>query len=255
MTDESKDFAQKEVLIGKRTASDWCIFFDAFTEEVLVHQKERAIRLKRDGYAILILMTTIIASIFLYSYLPFVIATVPFALFFYIFRRKQLSKYPDLKLGNSFFKHLENFIIPLFNILKEETKVDSLIDLYLDLRDKTTTKDFDKGEKKIGQTYVRSYLIPFLSIRFTLRDKSKVHLSIRDSLKSMISYKRSASGRLKTKLKYKVKTVYSTQVAFAETNYTGNHKIIQISSDKNYDYSIEKVLVAIAGAYQQPNPS
>jgi hypothetical protein len=177
---------------------------------------------------------------------------------------------------------LRQFVVPAITILREDMEPSEPLSLKLDLRG-GTLKEKQTDEQSSGPGYpkvVESYFTDrWMSGSARLADASSVQWEIVDYIRQRKTTKRNPRGKIKSKTKYKIKTLIDVRVGFRQSDYTpltpgrvaeqrGEitlqagakrntfrvRRVVQ-SSDLNSALELKQFLDAIASAYKRVKPS
>lgn len=118
-----------------------------------------------------------------------------------------------------------DFVHPVLTLLGEDVAPDQSLHLQLDLSnscDKTKlAPEQPENRKKKGYPKVHTtvYLNDWLHLEAPLADKSRLEIDIVDRVRKVRKTKRSASGKIKTKTKYKVKCLLEANLGARTDEY------------------------------------
>ena len=161
-----------------------------------------------------------------------------------------------------FFIQINDFVVPLLNVLAKDVKQNTIINLQLDLRDPLWTSEFKKSTYKHNGWDVSFHSLIALKLRAMFEGKIVLDFIVSDKFKKLEKTKQSASGRTKRKNKFKGKVSYIAKVAFPKEKFSSTEQLaekkdrvvkvsksLQINSQDKYYYQTKKACEAIADAF------
>jgi len=248
---------------ANKTIQDWLHFFEDLqiaynkTNKHLIFFKRVHVVLVLLFIGLLLAGTDLISN---ENHLKIILASI-FVIWIWV--RVEIAR-NKLMPSNSdyFFQQINYFIVPLLNILAEDVKQNTIINLQLDLRDRLTTSEFKKNTYKHNDWNVNFYSLIALKLRATLDEKIILDFIVSDKFKKMDRQKRSVSGKTKWKYKFKGKTTYTAKVGFPKGKFSSAEqlaekkdkvvkvsKVYQINLQEKYSYQTKKAIETIANAF------
>lgn len=121
--------------------------------------------------------------------------------------------------------NLREFVVPMVNLIGQDMAANRKITLDLDLRGKThasklkDTKKEDPGWLSYPKLTTSIYEDPWFNMTGELIDGSKVMLTVDDQITQIDRTYKGRSGKIKSKTKYKVKSMIKAGLALKHKNY------------------------------------
>jgi hypothetical protein len=208
---DSKQIAREKRVDGAHTPGAWLAGLRPVAED---DRQGDIIRRLFLGVAIPSFLAAVIGGVITQSLLVamvFAALGVVFLAAFFVMRRRDL---PD---------NLRRFVIPLLAVLREEMKPDEPLTMRLDLgggtliEKQTSQRKLGVGYPSIKETH---YTDAWLSGAARLADDARLAWQITDYIRKREITKRTARGKIKTKAKYKVKTVVEVRLGLPREDYT-----------------------------------
>ena len=256
-------FIKTQQIVGDKTPQDWKYFFEDL--ELSQEKREKNQKFLRRIQLILVLFTVflfILGTDFIKN--PAHLGISFGAIFLvWVLLRIEMARNKLIKTKNpSFLNDIRYFVLPLINVLEKDIKQGSILHLELDLREPYWTAEFKKSTYKRNGWNVSFHQFVFIKLRATFEDKIILDFMIMDKFKKLERTKRSASGRTKSKRKFKGKTSYIAKVAFPSNKFSSVEKLeqkkgriiktaknLQINTREDYHYYTKKAYEAIANAF------
>lgn len=262
-------FLKSKTLEGSYTPRKWLKMLQKLAKFDELADKARS---KSLGKIFLWGFLTLIALFFTFIFIvPILLAGWFGYLAYKNWKQNQFLKGQDLR--NQF----RQFLVPLIQILREESAEQEKLYLKLNLNDPMSQQNhFDFQERK-GPGYPKLkdnfYRSSWLEANIKLRDQSTLNLALEDVIRKRRVTKVGSSGKVKTKTKTKVKHLANVKVAFPKSQYqlsanrnpnvalaeNGNQMMIKWKQ-KYTSYSVEdniplnELVKAISQTYKQVQP-
>ncbi|MEM7371073.1 MAG: hypothetical protein AAF587_20835 [Bacteroidota bacterium] len=161
-------------------------------------------------------------SVFTFIFTFILIFPILLAAWFAYLAYKNWKQHQFLK-GQDLRNQFRKFLVPLIQILREESAEQEKLYLKLDLNHPLSQQnhvDFQErkgpGYPKFKENYYRS---SWLNMSIKLRDQSMLSLALEDVIRKRQVTKTGSSGKIKTKTKTKVKHLASVKVGFPKVQY------------------------------------
>ena len=227
-------------------------------------------------WQIIVCVIVILISIFLAigTGNPYILILTAIAIGIIVKLSLDQSKINKLDLSN----HLRKVIMPLISILKEDISRKSKIYLKASF-EKHDTAEYKVNEIPAGKKYPKivesHFKIPRIQLKTTLVDSTQIQLDYSDLVRKKDITKKNPRGKIKNKVKYKIKHLvliklyYSNGVYHklenidlpADVIYTSKEqshcfktKLSEVTTDKEHCLPTKKILAAIARIYKCVQP-
>jgi hypothetical protein len=163
------------------------------------------------------------SNIYSYTSIPWMLATVigsaVIGVGLFVWSILLLRKIRGIDLGN----HLRLFVVPLLAALKAELKKKQSVEMDINvsaaLTNENLVKTLPPKDKNYPQVTTYFYEIPWMYGKTKLLDDTVLEWNITDIVRHRKIKKRSASGKIKFKEKYKVKHVVTVKTSFSKEQY------------------------------------
>jgi len=257
-------FVESKTIDNSMKMKRWIEFMQPIAQMDKLNDRSRK---RKNTGLVFIIIGMVVSFILSFVFVPFVI-TLLFLTVLLIITLKKLSTLKKLDIGN----HLRLFLMPFLVVLKEESDDDAKANIKFDasppMSEKKivkTTNDTNRGYPKIKSTF---YSHPWLEAEVLLADGTALKLEFTDFIVKKNITKRGSSGKIKSKVKIKVKHNIGIKINFRKDRYQlqitngsfvhtdiadyhqfkAKHKIITFSIDESIPFN--DVLGFISGAYQ-----
>ena len=268
LTPEQTEFLKTRKYEGRQNITKWLELFHKLS---VLDEHGDNVRAKAKKWWITSIVLFFI-SFFLVAVSPFLLAvTLGFLVSFIVFLVFFL-KLKKMDLSN----HLREQIYPFLAIIKDDIPKKEKMKMQLDFSPDSTTKNYltetiPNTSRRYPKIKTRFYTHKYFYASFTMEDGAEIEIEASDLIRRRDVTKVSASGKIKSKVKYKVKHSYDLNAAFPEahynylqgtqipyTNENGYHKLRL--KKKNVSLSLgkiespEELLSLFAAAYQNVKP-
>ncbi len=261
---EQLQFVESKIIDNSMKMKRWIEFMQPIAQMDKLNDRSRK---RKNTGLIFIVIGMVVSLILTFVFVPFIIALLVLTVLL-IITLKKLNTLKKLDIGN----HLRLFLMPFLVVLKEESDDNAKANIKFDasppMSEKKivkTTNDTNRGYPKIKSTF---YSHPWLEAEVILADGTALKLEFTDFIVKKDITKRGSSGKIKSKVKIKIKHNIGMKISFRKDRYqienkNGNfayldmaehhqfkakHKLITFSIDESIPFN--EVLGVISGAYQ-----
>jgi hypothetical protein len=267
LTPEQQTFLKTRKYEGRQTMKQWLELFHGLA--VLDTHGDK-VRAKAKNIWIIALVFAII-SLFIVAVFPFILILTIILLAVFIYYLTIFLKLNKIDLSN----HLREQVYPFLAAIKDDLSEKEKIKMTLDFSDATDKKylvqTIPNSSKRYPKITTYFYKLPYFSANFTLQDGAEVEFEADDLIRKRDITKRGSSGKIKSKVKYKIKHSYDLKIAFPKSRYQylpGNplvynelqdyHELRLKTKNVSLTYGTieppEKLLMIFAAAYRSIKP-
>ncbi|MDB5032915.1 MAG: hypothetical protein JWQ98_156 [Chlorobi bacterium] len=127
---------------------------------------------------------------------------------------------------NDLSNNLRKFILPMITLMREDIDRGGTLTLRLNLSD-PMAKEYQTGSETLRKrmnTEQTTYQLTWMEARTVLADDSTLELTITDQIRQRKTTRRNARGKVKVKLKYRVRHLIDVRIGFRRDSYALAHQ-------------------------------
>lgn len=275
LSEEQHKIIDEKIIDGRHTANKWLrtlkklAILDKHVDSYLVHPSYGWKIGIGIAVAIIFFFAAFISEVYYLLILPAIAIGVIYKT---VTDRNKIKK---LDLSN----HFRLFLMPLLSILKEDIHTSARISISAVLKkadqDEYKIKDVPNRNDGYPKIQEKHYKVPRISFNSIFIDNTSLLLTLTDLVRKRDITKRNPRGKIKRKIKYKVKQVGIVKVQFKksiyqlkaevptpenivmaenENAYVFKAKVSEITTDLEHRMNPNKILKAIGHIYNLVQP-
>ncbi len=236
LTDEQKKIITEKSITASKTAEQWL----GLLKDVALFDEHTNASLNKNGlargcfflFASIFLIIPLLAFELYMAAIALPVLTIGYMVYLKL-KRKKLVK---IDISNQ----LGSFVIPFIQLIKDDIKDTSVIDMNLKLHSINNgvptrkEKNRHKSYPKIDTEYFSN---PWFELHTVLADKTRISLNIVDDSRRLTVTKKNPRGKIKVKIKYKTKRYINSRISFNNAHYNAD---ISLLNNENYKVSIKE---------------
>jgi len=261
---EQLQFVQSKVVDNSLKMKRWIEFMQPLAQMDKLNDDRR----KRKSAGLVLIAILMVISLFLSFAFPWFLFVLSFLAILLIIQIKKVNKLKRLDFSN----HLRLFLMPFLVVLKEESDEEAKAKIKFDASPAMSNKkilkstnDNNQGYPKVKTTF---FSHPWFDAEVVLADGTALKLEFADFIVKKNITKRGSSGKIKSKVKIKIKHNIGMKINFRKDKYQlqntnknfayneitdyhqfrTKHKIISYSLDQSVNFN--QVLGIISASYQ-----
>lgn len=215
LTPEQQTFLKTRKYEGRQTMKQWLELFHGLA---LLDTHGDKIRNKAKNIWIVSLVFFII-SLFFVAVVPLILIVSAILLILFIYFLVIFFKLDKIDLSNHLRLQVYPFLAAIKDDLNEKGKIQMTLDFSEVVDKKYLIETIPNTSKRYPKITTRYYKLPYFSASFTLQDGAEVEFEAEDLVRKRDITKRGSSGKVKSKVKYKIKHSYDLKIAFPKSRY------------------------------------
>ena len=238
LTEEQKSFINAKNLKGSHPVGVWLDFFKPIVLMDTLCDKQR--KAKKNWLIFFVIITFI--SFFFLALGPLGILIELALIFTIIVLSVKLIKLKNIDISNQ----LRLFVFPFLSLMNNDINKKENIELNLEFSNPMDSrfmiKEIPNTNRRYPKVKTKFYKNNWMSAKMKLKDETELDFNINDIIRRRDITKRSRSGKIKSKVKYKVNHVTELKVLFPKEKYLMTEAANRLTAYKeNKKYHILKI--------------